>query len=217
MTVNHLSAEQLRDKMNKGESLFILDVRNEGDYSDWKIEGKTIESLNIPYFEFLDDEDVADGRLPKDKEIVTVCAKGGSSRFVAEILDGKGFRATSLDGGMKAWSLVYNTVPVDEENQLKLYQINRMAKGCLSYMIFSRGEAAVVDPGRHIDFYMELAAREGPKSPTSWIPISMRTIFPVDRPWLKKRGVPTISPPVIFRHASLCVQTAGGEQTHPFR
>ncbi|EGK08438.1 metallo-beta-lactamase [Desmospora sp. 8437] len=163
MAVYNLSAEQLRDKMNKGESLFILDVRNEGDYEDWKIEGKTIESLNIPYFEFLDDEDVADDRLPKDKDIVTVCAKGGSSEYVAEILDGKGFRAASLDGGMKAWSQVYNTVPVDEENQLKLYQINRMAKGCLSYMIFSRGEAAVVDPGRHLDFYMELAAREGAK------------------------------------------------------
>ena len=40
MAVYNLSAEQLRDKMNKGESLFILDVRNEGDYEDWKIEGE---------------------------------------------------------------------------------------------------------------------------------------------------------------------------------
>ena len=164
-----------------------------------KLKGKTIESLNIPYFEFLDDEDVADDRLPKDKDIVTVCAKGGSSEYVAEILDGKGFRAASLDGGMKAWSQVYNTLLVHEEEQLKLYQINRLAKGCLSYMIFSKGEAAVVTlVAISMSIRNWLPGKE-PKSPTSWTPTSMRAIFPVARLWPRKREPIISSPPVISR------------------
>ncbi len=39
--------------MNK-EQLFILDVRNESDLMDWKVEGEGIEALNIPYFDLLD-------------------------------------------------------------------------------------------------------------------------------------------------------------------
>ncbi|PTX55114.1 glyoxylase-like metal-dependent hydrolase (beta-lactamase superfamily II) [Melghirimyces profundicolus] len=161
MAVQNLTVEALRDKLNRGESLFILDVRNESDYDDWKIEGPTVHSINIPYFEFLDDEDVADERLPDETDIVTVCAKGGSSQYVAEILDGKGYNVYSLEGGMKAWSQVYNDTLVFEDDNMKLFQVNRMAKGCLSYLIVTGDEAAVVDPGRHTAFYIRLAEREG--------------------------------------------------------
>lgn len=35
-----ITAEELHRKMNCGEDILILDVRNETDYNDWKIEGK---------------------------------------------------------------------------------------------------------------------------------------------------------------------------------
>ncbi|SMO83471.1 MBL fold metallo-hydrolase [Melghirimyces algeriensis] len=161
MAVKTVTAEELRDRIQNGEPLFILDVRNESDYQDWKIEGNTVQSLNIPYFEFLDDEDVADDQLPdKNTPIVTVCAKGGSSQYVGEVLDGKGYNVASLKGGMKDWSQVYSDTLVYQDEKLKLFQINRLAKGCLSYLIVSNGEAAVVDPGRHTNFYTQLAERE---------------------------------------------------------
>lgn len=163
MTVQTITASEMLDKMNKGEDLLILDVRNEEDYNDWKIEGKKITSINVPYFDFLDNENVADDRLSKDNQIVTVCAKGGSSEYVAELLEKKGFEVASLEGGMKAWSQVYNDVVVYQDDQVKIYQIIRPAKGCLSYVVISKGEAAIVDPNRHIDVYLEVAEREGAK------------------------------------------------------
>lgn len=47
------------------------------------------------------------------------------------------------------------------EDSLRLIQVNRLAKGCLSYLVASGGEALVVDPNRHIDEYLSLAEREG--------------------------------------------------------
>lgn len=161
MAVPTITARQMLDKMNKGEDLLILDVRNEEDYKDWKIEGQKITSINIPYFDFLDNENVADDQIPKDTEVVTVCAKGGSSEYVAELLEKKGYKVASLTGGMKAWSQVYNDVLVYQDDQMKIYQVIRPAKGCLSYVIISEGEAAIVDPNRHIDVYLELVEREG--------------------------------------------------------
>lgn len=161
MAVPTITASEVLDKMNQGEDLLILDVRNEDDYNDWKIEGQKITSINVPYFDFLDDENVADDRLSKDTQIITVCAKGGSSEYVAELLEGKGYKVASLEGGMKAWSQVYNDVLVYQDDQMKLYQIIRPAKGCLSYMVISEGEAAIVDPNRHLEVYLELAEREG--------------------------------------------------------
>ncbi|MGZ6503109.1 MAG: MBL fold metallo-hydrolase, partial [Tumebacillaceae bacterium] len=41
-----------------------------------------------------------------------------------------------------------------------LVQFNRLAKGCLSYMILSQGEALIVDPGRHVEEYIRYAQTE---------------------------------------------------------
>lgn len=38
-------------KIFNKEPLFILDVRNENDFSDWKIEGHDFDHLNVPYFD----------------------------------------------------------------------------------------------------------------------------------------------------------------------
>ncbi|BDG48593.1 hypothetical protein PspKH34_31540 [Parageobacillus sp. KH3-4] len=50
----------------------------------------------------IDGVDAVIGRLPKEKDAVVVCAKGGSAAFVAEQLAEEGFN--TLAGGMKAWS-----------------------------------------------------------------------------------------------------------------
>lgn len=51
-----LQAKDVAEKVLFGE-LFILDVRNETDYEDWKIEGKQVSSINKPYFDLLDGVD----------------------------------------------------------------------------------------------------------------------------------------------------------------
>ncbi|CAJ1002270.1 MBL fold metallo-hydrolase [Brevibacillus aydinogluensis] len=155
--VRSITAEELHRKMSSGEDLVILDVRNETDYNDWKIEGKNLRTMNIPYFHFLEEDVQVYAGLPKDAEIVIVCAKGGASHYVAEMLMEKGYNTCSLQGGMLAWSQFYHPTIVYMDDQLKLIQINRLAKGCLSYAVISDGKGMIIDPNKEIDVYIELA------------------------------------------------------------
>jgi glyoxylase-like metal-dependent hydrolase (beta-lactamase superfamily II) len=160
--VKMMTAEEAAKKVLHDE-LFILDVRNEEDYRNWRIEGKKVESINIPYFDLIDGVEHALKKLPKDeRDVLVVCAKEGSSKLVAEQLDEAGVDDVYyLQGGMRAWSQFYHSELVAADESLKLYQVNRLAKGCLSYVLISEGEALVLDPGRHIDIYLELAKKEG--------------------------------------------------------
>lgn len=161
-TVPYVTAKEVAERVIKRENLFILDVRNESDFQDWKIEGENFEYLNVPYFELIEGiEPIAD-RIPKDKDIVVVCAKGGSAAFVAEQLVEAEFpNIYTLKDGMKAWSEHLYQAKVYEDESMKVYQFIRVGKGCLSYMVVSGKEALVVDPTRMIDVYEEAAGAEG--------------------------------------------------------
>ncbi|ARU60321.1 hypothetical protein CBW65_04025 [Tumebacillus avium] len=163
MTVKTVHAKQLHHDIEHGKPLFILDVRNTEDYNDWKIESTAVQSVNIPYFDFLDDNDEIYTDLPKDAEIVVICAKGGSAQMVAEMLDERGYDASYLEAGMKEWSQFYHPTVIAETDSMKLVQFNRLAKGCLSYMVMSDGEAVIVDPGRHVNEYLSYAQEIGVK------------------------------------------------------
>ncbi len=138
--------------------LFILDVRNESDYIDWKIEGPQTDSINRPYFDLLDGVEEVIEHLPKE-EIVVVCAKEGSSIMVAEMLEEEGVKDVFyLQGGMKAWSEHLEPRLVGElSSGGKIYQFNRIGKGCLSYLVESDGEAAIIDTARMTSTYQEFA------------------------------------------------------------
>jgi glyoxylase-like metal-dependent hydrolase (beta-lactamase superfamily II) len=162
MSVKLLQAKDVVEKVLFGE-LFILDVRNETDYEDWKIEGKQVSSINKPYFDLLDGVDYIASELPREKEILVVCAKEGSSQFVAEQLLHAGFNDVYyLAGGMKAWSEYVKPLKVgDVQGGGSVYQFNRLGKGCLSYMIVSNGEAAVIDAVRTVEAYEDFAEEHG--------------------------------------------------------
>lgn len=115
--------------------------------------------MNIPYFNFLEEDEQVYAGLPKDTEIVVVCAKGGASDYVAEMLMEKGYKTWSLKGGMLAWSQFYYPTTVYRDEKLKIIQINRLAKGCLSYAVISEGKGMIIDPNQEIDVYIELAKK----------------------------------------------------------
>lgn len=158
-----ITAKELAQKIVKNERIFILDVRNKEEFDNWKIEGEKVNIINEPYFDLLDGiEPVAD-KLNKDQKVIVVCAKGGSSQMVAEMLDEAGFtNVFNLEGGMKAWSEHVEPVKVADLNSGgSLYQFVRLGKGCLSYFIESNGEAAIVDAARMIDVYEKFAEEKG--------------------------------------------------------
>ncbi|MFP5202475.1 MULTISPECIES: MBL fold metallo-hydrolase [Bacillus] len=160
MTVKAMTAEQLTKKIVGKEPLFLLDVRNQADVQDWKIEGEAIVDMNVPYFDLLDGVEGLLQHIPSDREVLVVCAKEGSSILVAEMLSEAGMTVRYLQGGMKAWSEHLEPVKIGNlSGGGELYQFVRMGKGCLSYMIMSNGEAAVVDAARMTEVYIDFAKK----------------------------------------------------------
>ena len=150
-------AELLR-ALDTGEPLLLLDVRNDHDFAAWRIEARSsVETLHVPYFAFLEDEAALLRRMPRELPIVAVCARGGSSAMVADILRGAGLRARNLVGGMAAYGDHLDPVPVpllaDDAGRFTIWQLQRRGRGCLSYVIRAGEAAAVVDPSRHVERY----------------------------------------------------------------
>lgn len=164
MKINTMTVNEVTKKVFNKEELFILDVRNASDFADWKIEGENFDYLNAPYFELMDGVEGILDKIPSDKDVLVVCAKGRSSIMVAEMLSVAGRAVYSLEGGMTAWSEHLAPVKVgDLKDGGEIYQFVRIGKGCLSYMIVSNGEAAIIDSARTTDIYLEFANRIGAK------------------------------------------------------
>ncbi|WP_394185644.1 MBL fold metallo-hydrolase [Metabacillus halosaccharovorans] len=162
MTVKAMTSKEVTRKVFDKEALFILDVRNEADFQDWKIEGENFGYLNIPYFELLDGVEEILGSIPTDREVLVVCAKEGSSIMVAEMLSEQGVAVSYLKGGMKAWSEHLEPVKIgDLRDGGEIYQFVRIGKGCLSYMVVSNGEAAIIDSTRMTATYLDFAKEIG--------------------------------------------------------
>lgn len=161
MSLQKVTAKQVAQKVINQEKLFILDVRNEDDFKNWKIEGKNVSILNKPYFELLDGIDEIVQQLPKEQPILVVCAKEGSSEFVGNMIVDAGFNEVMyLEGGMKTWSDHLEPVKIgDLTNGGSVYQFVRIGKGCLSYMITSGKEALIIDAVRTVDPFIEFANR----------------------------------------------------------
>ncbi|NGP43791.1 MBL fold metallo-hydrolase [Bacillaceae bacterium SIJ1] len=164
MTVKMMTAHEVTQKVFNKEELFILDVRNEDAFEDWKVEGEHFSYLNIPYFELLEGVEGILDKIPANQETLVVCAKEGSSVMVAEMLSEAGLAVSYLQGGMKAWSEHLEPVKVgDLKDGGEIYQFVRIGKGCLSYMVISDGEAAIIDATRMTDVFVDFAASKGAK------------------------------------------------------
>lgn len=145
---------------------FLLDVRNEDEAKGWRVEGPArVPFLNVPYFAFVDDPEAALAKVPADLgQAVVVCAKGGSSEFVAEVIRAAGREAVNLVGGMIAWGDFHVPLRVSSEaDGFELWQFNRFGKGCLSYAVIGGGEAAIVDPSRFPELYEDFVRSRGAK------------------------------------------------------
>src|SRR5699024_2084436 len=95
---------------------------------------------------------------PKDEPIIVVCAKEHSSIMIGEMLAEKGFDTYYLAGGMQAWSEQLIPVKiVNLSNDGEIYQFVRIGIGCLSYMVISNGESAIIDATRFTDTFIRFA------------------------------------------------------------
>lgn len=165
MSESAIAVEELLAAIDAGDRLLLLDVRNEHEFAAWRIEGRRpVPTRNVPYFRFLEESDAIVPELPSDMPIVAVCAHGGSSALVTGMLREHGIAARNLDGGMAAWGAFLSPVRVaipQADASLEIWQLQRRARGCLSYVVVSGGVALVVDPSRHVERYERFVASRG--------------------------------------------------------
>jgi rhodanese-related sulfurtransferase len=129
VTEGNIGATTLRDMLESGERVAVVDVRKGEDYDEWSIPGSV-------HYDAYDALNAGDGRamdgleLPDGAPVVTVCGRGRSSTVAAAQLRDKGYEAFSLEGGMQAWSLAWNTAEVPLPGaRAEVVQMRRTGKG----------------------------------------------------------------------------------------
>jgi adenylyltransferase/sulfurtransferase len=99
-----ISVSELKNKIDKSENFFLIDVREPSEFEIVRIPGSTL----IPKQGFLDGTALAD--LPQDKPIILHCKSGVRSAECLAILKGAGFAdATHVSGGVIAWAKQIDT------------------------------------------------------------------------------------------------------------
>jgi molybdopterin/thiamine biosynthesis adenylyltransferase/rhodanese-related sulfurtransferase len=94
--VPQLSVKELKRRMDAGENVFVLDVREPYEYQIANIGGKLIPQNDVP-------QRLAE--IDRDREIVVQCRSGARSQRIAEFLVQNGYtKVVNLAGGILAWA-----------------------------------------------------------------------------------------------------------------
>jgi adenylyltransferase/sulfurtransferase len=96
MSVPEIRAEELKQRLESGENLFLLDVRDEFEFEISNIGGQLIP---LPELRRRVSE------LDANQKIVTVCKMGPRGAKAVQLLHNAGFNHVwNLSGGIHAWS-----------------------------------------------------------------------------------------------------------------
>jgi sulfur-carrier protein adenylyltransferase/sulfurtransferase len=94
--IPQISAKELKQRLDAGEDVFILDVRQPFEYQIANIGGKLIPPNEVP-------QRLAE--LDRNREIVVQCRSGHRSQIIAEFLAEAGYpNVKNLAGGILAWA-----------------------------------------------------------------------------------------------------------------
>lgn len=94
---SEITAEDLKRRIDSGEAVFILDVRNPEEIAICRIPGSTVVPLPVLGQRLAE--------LPRDRELVVHCKSGIRSQKAIQLLREQGFtRLTNLKGGILAWA-----------------------------------------------------------------------------------------------------------------
>ena len=103
--MKEISAQKLKERIDSGEKLNLLDVREDWEYQEFNIGGK-----NIPLSVFMTRIDELE--TWKNEEIVVHCKMGGLTMQAAAILEHLGFKNVVLfTGGTDEWIATFVNPP----------------------------------------------------------------------------------------------------------
>jgi rhodanese-related sulfurtransferase len=96
--MQNISVEELKNRMDAGEKLNIIDVREPHEYAEFNIGAKLIPLGKIQTMQIDEIEDL------KEEEVIVHCRSGVRSMTACMFLETLGFKNTkNLTGGMLAW------------------------------------------------------------------------------------------------------------------
>jgi rhodanese-related sulfurtransferase len=96
--MKNITVQEVKKRLDAGENLNILDVREPDEFAEYNIGGKLIPLGKI---QSLDVEELQDW---KNQEVIVHCRSGKRSQTACLILESLGFTNTkNLQGGMLDW------------------------------------------------------------------------------------------------------------------
>ena len=96
--MTNISPEEVKERLDKGEKLHLVDVRQPEETAEYNIGGIALPLGNIQNMQIDDIEGL------KNDEVILYCRSGNRSGIAAQILDQMGFSNTkNLTGGMLKW------------------------------------------------------------------------------------------------------------------
>jgi adenylyltransferase/sulfurtransferase len=94
--IPQITVKELKQRLDAGENVQLIDVREPWEYQIAQIGGKLIPQNDLP-------QRLAD--IDRDREVVVHCKSGGRSQRIAEFLKQSGYsRVVNVAGGITAWS-----------------------------------------------------------------------------------------------------------------
>jgi rhodanese-related sulfurtransferase len=93
-----ITVEELKQRMDKGEKIHLIDVREPHEYEEYNIGAKLIPLGQIQTMQVDEIENL------KEEELIIHCRSGKRSAMACQILETMGFLNTkNLEGGMLDW------------------------------------------------------------------------------------------------------------------
>ena len=96
--MQNISVDELKSRMDAGEKINLIDVREPFENADFNIGGRLVSLGKIQSMQIDEIEDL------KNEEVILYCRSGNRSGQACMFLETMGFKNTkNLSGGMLAW------------------------------------------------------------------------------------------------------------------
>lgn len=99
--MKNISAQELKEKIEGGENIHLLDVRQPEETAEFNIGGIALPLARIQSMQTEDIEHL------KEEEVICYCRSGNRSMMAVMVLEQLGFsNVKNLRGGVEAWKMM---------------------------------------------------------------------------------------------------------------
>ncbi|HVG42185.1 MAG TPA: rhodanese-like domain-containing protein [Chitinophagaceae bacterium] len=100
--MKNITVEKLKERMDRGEKINLIDVREPHEYEEANLGGKLVPLGKIQTMQVEELEDL------KEEEVIIHCRSGKRSMMACLVIDQLGFKDTyNVEGGILAWQEKY--------------------------------------------------------------------------------------------------------------